>query len=118
FEPGGAREGQSLAPYLTRLNEIRREHPALHRLRNLWFHQPDNDQIICYSKSEPRTAAGADDGDRDTVIVVVNLDPHHAQETTVRLDLPAFGLDWHERFRVRDELTGAEYSWGEHNYVR
>jgi starch synthase (maltosyl-transferring) len=36
----------------------------------------------------------------------------------VRLDLPALGLDWHERFLVRDELTGATYHWGRHNAVR
>ena len=33
------RTGESLAPYLTQLNEIRRAHPALHRLRNLHFHR-------------------------------------------------------------------------------
>ena len=32
-------EGRSLAPYLTRLNEMRRAHPALQRLRNLRFHR-------------------------------------------------------------------------------
>ena len=36
------------------------------------------------------------DGDDDTVIVVVNLDPHATRETMVHLDLPALGLDWHD----------------------
>ena len=31
--------------------------------------------------------------------------------------LPALGLDWHERFGVTDELTGARYDWGQFNYV-
>ena len=62
-------EGRTLAPYLTRLNQIRRAHPALQRLRNLRFHHADNDQIICYSKTEH-----VGDGE-DTLIVVVNLDP-------------------------------------------
>ena len=47
-------EGRTLAPYLTRLNQIRREHPALQRLRNLRFHHADSDQIICYSKTRAR----------------------------------------------------------------
>ncbi|HET7762806.1 MAG TPA: alpha-1,4-glucan--maltose-1-phosphate maltosyltransferase, partial [Phycicoccus sp.] len=38
YEPGGPKEGRSLAGYLTRLNEIRRAHPALHWLRTITFH--------------------------------------------------------------------------------
>src|SRR5206468_8875076 len=34
-------EGRSLQPWLTRLNEIRRAHPALWRLRTLRFHHVD-----------------------------------------------------------------------------
>ncbi|EPJ42082.1 putative Trehalose synthase [Streptomyces afghaniensis 772] len=44
------REGRTITPLLTRLNTIRREHPALHRLRNLRFHHTDNDALIAYSK--------------------------------------------------------------------
>ena len=54
----------------------------------------------------------------DTVIVVVNLDPHGARETVVDLDLPALGLDWHETFSVHDVLTGETWLWGARNYVR
>jgi starch synthase (maltosyl-transferring) len=101
-------EGRSLAPYLTRLNEIRRAHPSLHRLRNLTFHSTDSDQVMAYSKR---------DGE-DTTLTVVNLDPHGARETTVHLDLPALGLAWDDAFAVTDEITGQSYLWGAHNYVR
>ncbi|KIE26143.1 alpha-1,4-glucan:maltose-1-phosphate maltosyltransferase [Streptomyces sp. MUSC 125] len=103
-----ARTGRTIAPLITKLNTIRRQHPALQRLRNLRFHQTDNDAVIAYSKS---TAA-------DTVIVVANLDPHHTQEATVSLDMPQLGLDWHESVPVRDLLTGETYHWGRANYVR
>ena len=46
------------------------------------------------------------DGHDDTVIVVVNVDPHGTRETIVHLDMPALGLDWHDTFVVDDELTG------------
>ena len=46
------------------------------------------------------------DGPDDIVIVVVNLDPHGARETTVHLDMPALGFDWHDAFVVNDEITG------------
>ena len=40
-----------IAPFLTRLNMIRKAHPALHRLRNLRFHYSDQPEILCFSKS-------------------------------------------------------------------
>ncbi|MEV5493371.1 alpha-1,4-glucan--maltose-1-phosphate maltosyltransferase [Streptomyces bobili] len=103
-----AREGRTIAPLITRLNEIRRAHPALRQLRNLHFHDADQDAVIAYSKR-----SGS-----NTVLVVVNLDPHHTQEATVSLDMPQLGLDWHESVPVRDELTGETYYWGRANYVR
>ena len=101
--------GRSLAPYLRRLNEVRRAHPALQQLRTLRFHDVDNPNLLCFSKTDP--------GSQDAVIVVVNLSSHHTQIGTTALDLPALGLDWHERFGVTDELTGASYDWGQFNYV-
>ncbi|MFI5852801.1 alpha-1,4-glucan--maltose-1-phosphate maltosyltransferase [Streptomyces parvulus] len=103
-----AREGRTIAPLVTRLNTIRRDHPALHRLRNLRFHRTDNDALIAYSKR-----LGT-----DAVLVVANLDPHRTQEATISLDMPQLGLDWHETVPVLDELTGETYHWGRTNYVR
>jgi starch synthase (maltosyl-transferring) len=100
--------GRSLAPYLTRLNEIRRAHPALQLLRNLTVHHSEDENVLVFSKS-----AG-----KDTVIVVVNVDPHSTRETVVRLNMPALSLDWHDSFLVRDEIAGHSWTWWEHNYVR
>ncbi|NED97396.1 alpha-1,4-glucan--maltose-1-phosphate maltosyltransferase [Phytoactinopolyspora alkaliphila] len=117
YEPGGPLEGQSLAPYLTRLNEIRRAHPALHRLRNLRFHDIDNPDMLCFSKREvPAEQSGHTE--EDIVITVVNLDPHSPREATVSLDMPELGLDWHETFAAHDEFSGDTFNWGRHNYVR
>jgi starch synthase (maltosyl-transferring) len=105
-----ARDGLGIASFITELNRIRRSHVALHWLRNLRFHQADQPQLICFSKRDGKAA--------DTVLVVVNLDPHQAREATVWLDLPALGMDWHEGFTVTDELSGEIYRWGQANYVR
>ncbi|WP_275693313.1 maltotransferase domain-containing protein [Nocardioides sp. TF02-7] len=102
------REGRSLAPYLTRLNEIRRAHPALQLLRNLVVHPTDDEGVLCFSKT-----AGS-----DKVIVVINLDPHATRETVVHLDLAALGLDPGSTFPVHDELSGQDWHWGADNYVR
>ncbi len=106
------REGRTLAPYITKLNEIRRAHPALQQLRNLTVHSSDDESVLCYSK---RTATGAVD---DKVIVVVNVDPHGTRETVVHLNMPALGHDWHDTFVVEDLITGEQWRWGENNYVR
>ena len=112
-------EGRSLAPYLTRLNEIRRANRSLHELRNITFHHTDDDAVLCFSKTATVPSGRPAAGDPlDRVIVVVNLDPHGTRETTVRLDMPSLGMDWHDRFVVRDELTGDDWTWGEQNYVR
>ncbi len=104
------RAGVSLAPFLARLNAIRRDNPALHQLRNLRFHHVDNDNVLCWSKRD------ADTG--NTVLVVCSLDSRNPQWTNTSLDMPALGFDWHERMTVRDQLTGVEYEWGQHNPVR
>ncbi len=104
-----------ISPLITRLNMLRKSHPALHRLRNLRFHYSDQPEILCFSKSVP---AADGEGDPDTVLVVVNLDPYHPRESTVWLDLPALGIAYGEGFVVRDELSGEEHRWGQANYVR
>jgi starch synthase (maltosyl-transferring) len=99
-----------IAPYIARLNAIRKAHPALHWLRNLRFHHVDQPELICFSKRDPQ--------EEDTVLVIVNLDPHQPREATVWLDLPALGLDSDADFVVTDELSGQSYRWGRANYVR
>nr|WP_311736488.1 alpha-1,4-glucan--maltose-1-phosphate maltosyltransferase [Kineococcus radiotolerans] len=106
-------EGWSLAPYLKRLNEVRRAHPALQQLRGTVFHASDDENVLCFSRRRVEA-----DGTEDLVIVVVNLDPHSTRESTVHLNMGALGRQWWDRFTVRDELTGAEFEWGEHDYVR
>jgi starch synthase (maltosyl-transferring) len=95
-----------LLPTIARLNQIRREHPALQFLANLWFMDAANEALIAYAK---RT------GD-DVVLTVVNLDPHWAQEGSVTI--PAH-LGLPPAFAVRDLLTGDEFDWRiGPNYVR
>jgi starch synthase (maltosyl-transferring) len=113
---GAEAAGLSLAPWLTRLNRIRRAHPALRRLRNITFHRTDDDFVLCFSKRV--TAAQSPTGREDTIIVVANLDPHATRQTTVHLDMPALGLDWSDGFVAHDLVTEAIWHWGESVYVR
>ncbi len=108
--------GDSLAPYLARLNEIRRTHPALRQLRNLQIHWSDDDAILVFAKHLP--AALSPTGRSDTIIVVVNTDPHSVRQTMVHLDTRVWGVDPGEPYEVEDLLTGAVWTWGDHNFVK
>jgi starch synthase (maltosyl-transferring) len=104
---GAAKKGITLAPFITQLNQIRRAHPALLQLRNLRFHHTDSDSIIAYSK---RT------GD-NLILVVVNLDPTYAQETTVHWDMKALGIAAHS-FEVKDLLDNQSFTWSPDTFIR
>ncbi|WP_445443968.1 alpha-1,4-glucan--maltose-1-phosphate maltosyltransferase [Clavibacter sp. km1a] len=108
--------GGSIAPEITRLNEIRRQHPALRQLRNLDVHWSDDDSILVYSKHLAAEHTGT--GEADTILVVANVDPHSARETQVYLDPTRFGLAEDAVFEVEDLLTGDVYTWSTSNFVR
>jgi len=108
------RDGLGIADFITRLNDIRNSHPALHQLRNLRFHHVDQPDLLCFSKRVSIISEG--ELVSDTVLVVVNLDPYQAREATVWLDLPALGVA--DEFTALDELSGESYRWGNANYVR
>jgi starch synthase (maltosyl-transferring) len=107
---GALAEGRSLEPWLTKLNAIRRAHPALQQMRTLRFQHIDNGGLIAYSKQDPATG--------DTVVVVATLNPYSAEEGTLWLDLASLGFGWHDRLIAHDEVTGETWDWGQANYVR
>jgi starch synthase (maltosyl-transferring) len=101
----------SLAPLMTALNDIRRRHPALQRLRTVRLHPSTNPQVIAYSKL-------SDDG-TDAVLTVVNLDPYWPQEAVLSVDLGDLGLPYDRPYRVFDELDGGSFEWfGANPFVR
>jgi starch synthase (maltosyl-transferring) len=108
--------GISLAPYVTKLNEIRNSHPALAQLRNIEFHSSEDGAILVYSKH--LAAEHSPTGKPDTIIVVANTDPHSVRESMVTLDLWKLGLADNSVFDVTDLITGETWNWGTRNYVR
>ena len=108
--------GASLAPFLTKLNEIRANHPALRQLRNLSVHWSDDDSMLVYSKF--LDAKFTANGSPDALVIVANLDPHSVRETTVHLDLTKLGLPLGAVYDVVDQITGQRFTWSDHNYVR
>ena len=93
----------NITDYVSAINRIRREHPALHEYDNLRFFDSDDDNIICYGK------ATADRS--DMVLVAVNLDPFSAHETTIKVPLSELGINPEEPYRAHDLLTGETELW-------
>jgi starch synthase (maltosyl-transferring) len=104
---------QSLAPRVALLNKIRQENPALGQLRNLTTHWSDDQEVLVFSK---RLAAEHNQGKANTILVVVNTDPHSVRETMVHLNLAALGVTGD--FKAVDLISGTELTWSEHNFVR
>lgn len=102
-----AASGYTLAPLFTKLNAIRRAHPALQDLRSLTFHPTDNPNVIAFSK--------ADDG--DLVLVVCSLDSYGEQRANVHWNMPALGRSWTARFIAHDLLTDSHWTWGVDTFV-
>ncbi len=100
----------SLGAFIARVNRIRRENPALHNDWNLRLLNIDNPAMIAWAKATP---------DLDnTLIVVVNLDPHHAQTAFLELPLEQLGLTPDRPYQMHDLLSDARYLWqGHRNYV-
>jgi len=100
----------SLRSFIARVNQARRQHPALQNDANLRFHLIDNEQLIAYSKSTEDSS--------DSILVVVNIDPFWKQSGWTELSLSELSLQPGQGYRVRDLLTDIEYHWqGARNYV-
>jgi len=100
----------SLRDLITRINRIRRDNPALQADWSLRFHTIDNEQLIAYSKHDERSG--------NTLLMVVNLDPHHRHGGWLEVPLEHFGMDPHQSYQMHDLLGGSRYLWtGRHNYV-
>jgi starch synthase (maltosyl-transferring) len=96
--------------WITRLNKIRKENRALQFYNNLRFYHADNDAILFYGKMTPA---------RDNIIlIVVNLDPGHKQNSYVDVPIDQFGQMESDVYQVHDLLSDARYTWrGRQNYV-
>ena len=87
-----------LLPLIRTLNQARRANPALQELSNVTFLETANEALIAYAKHSRG----------NTLITVVNIDPHQTQEG-VAVVPAALGLP--PVFTVHDLLSGERYQW-------
>lgn len=93
--PGNIRD------YITRLNTIRRENPALHEFENLRFYQADNDHVLFYGK---RTFDGS-----NNLFMAVNMNPFQAQTADLHFPTQELGIREDETYQLHELLTDTRY---------
>jgi starch synthase (maltosyl-transferring) len=105
----------SLRALITQTNQIRRENVALQRNENIRFLRVENnyvanDQIIAYIKRSS--------DEKNTILVVMNLDPLHTQSGWVQLPLTDLDLTAESPYLAHDLLNDRRDTWrGEWNFV-
>ncbi len=93
---------------MTRLNDIRNQHVALHEYDNLRFHWSASEQILAYSKRDLTSG--------DAILVVVNLDPFRTHDSMIYVAPGDILVDQQSPFVAHDLLSDERYQWqgGDH----
>ncbi len=100
----------NIKEFIGRLNAIRRGNPALQRATNIEFCHTGNDQVLAWVKTTPDRS--------NCILVTVNLDPGHRQESNLHIPLETFGLHEDAAYQVHDLLAGESFLWqGRFNFV-
>ena len=92
---------------ISKLNRIRKGHPALQDHLGLRFYNAHNDQILLYGKPLPVRGEMTS----GMILVAVSLDPFHAQEATIEVPLWEWGLPDSASVTVRDLMRDASLTW-------
>ncbi|WP_296272601.1 alpha-1,4-glucan--maltose-1-phosphate maltosyltransferase [Pseudomonas sp. UBA6323] len=88
---------------ITRLNQIRRENPALQTHLGFQAYTAWNENILYFGK---RTADLS-----NFILIAVSLDPHHAQEAHFELPLWELGLPDDADLHGEDLMNGHRWTW-------
>lgn len=88
---------------ITRLNQIRRSHPALQTHLGLTFYDAADDNILYFGK---RVGTAS-----EIILVAINLDPFGVHGASIEVPLWEFGLPDHGTVAVEDLMRGARFDW-------
>jgi starch synthase (maltosyl-transferring) len=100
----------NLKGFITRVNRLRKENPALQQTRNLTFYEVDNEYLLFYGKTTADLS--------NIILVVVNLDPFYTQAGWLQIPIAEFGIAPNQSYLVHDLISDDKYIWQvERNYV-
>ncbi len=111
IRPRPPRAPGDIVAEISRLNRIRKGHPALQTHLGVSFLPAWNDSVLVFVKA----TAGLD----DVVVVAISLDPHNVQETGFELPLWSWGLADDATVEVEDLVWEQRFTWmGKSHSVR
>ncbi len=111
IKPRNWKSPGNIRAFITRINGIRKNNPALTSNRRLVFYPVDNEQLLFYCKSTEDLT--------NIILVAVNLDPHNVQEGWLEVPLEALNIEENEVYQVHELLFDNRFLWqGRKNYVR
>jgi starch synthase (maltosyl-transferring) len=93
----------NISDYITRLNAIRDEHPALQEYDNLRFFEVQNENLVGYVKATPNNS--------DIIMVMVNVNPFEAHEAWFNIPIHELGIAEDQQFLAEDLFSGQTLSW-------
>jgi len=93
----------NISAYISRLNAIRRSHPALQEYDNLRFFEVQNDNLVGFVKATPDNS--------DIMLVMVNVNPFEAHEAWFNVPIHDLGIGEDQQFLAEDLFSGQIHSW-------
>ncbi len=94
---------ESLAPFIRRLNEIRRTEPALYRSSPVVVQKIDDEELLAFTRYDQTTGS--------RMLVVVSMAPGTARFGRLHLDAPSLGLATADTVTAHDLLEGSTHAW-------
>jgi starch synthase (maltosyl-transferring) len=88
---------------ITRLNQLRRSHPALQSHLGLTFYEATDDNILYFGK-RAGTAS-------EIILVAINLDPFGVHSASIEVPLWEFGLPDHGTVAGEELMRGTRFDW-------
>ncbi len=88
----------NIKDFITLVNKIREENPALHLYKNLEFYPSDSENIIFYGKITYDL--------KNIILVAVNLDPFKSHESNLTIPIDKFGIRSGETYELHNRITG------------
>lgn len=92
-----------LIAFISKINHIRHNNPALQQTKNIKFCYIENDHLLAFYKWN--------DDKTNEIFVVISLDDHHTQKGTVQVPLHDIGVQEGEPLEMHDLITNSRYNW-------
>ncbi|WP_423193642.1 alpha-1,4-glucan--maltose-1-phosphate maltosyltransferase [Cupriavidus sp. H18C2] len=96
---------------ISRLNQIRANHPALQNHLGLRFYHASDDAVLYFARFVPTGAEHAGAFGDDVLLAAISLDPRNARESEIELPLWEWGLPDHAALEAEDQMFGRRFTW-------